>query len=138
MNQEELEKKYGMSFAKEDIRKRTIRDMVLLLFAGIVYYLIVSYTPFGLRCYFLSLFGLKCPSCGVTRMAVSAVHFDFKSAFGYNPYIFVTLPYIIYEITYLFYLNESKKKMNRINMIILCVWIGLLIIFGIFRNIYNW
>ena len=71
-------------------------------------------------------------------MAVSAVHFDFKSAFGYNPYIFVTLPYIIYEITYLFYLNESKKKMNRINMIILCVWIGLLIIFGILRNIYNW
>ena len=138
MNQEELEKKYGMSFAKEDIRKRTIRDMVLLLFAGIVYYLIVSYTPFGFSCYFQKLFGLKCPSCGVTRMAVSAVHFDFKAAFRYNPYIFVTSPYILYEIVYLFYLNESKKKIKRVNMIILSVWIGLLIIFGILRNIYNW
>lgn len=138
MNQEELEKKYGISLAKEDIRKRTIRDMVLLLFAGIVYYFLVIYTPFSMRCYFYELFHLKCPSCGITRMIISIIHFDFKQAFGYNPFIFVSFPYVICEIIYFIYLNESKKKMNRINKILLFIWLGLFMLFGIFRNIYNW
>ena len=56
MNQEELEKKYGISLDKKDIRKRTIRDMVLLLIAGSIYYLLIIHTPFSLRCYLYELF----------------------------------------------------------------------------------
>lgn len=138
MNQEELEKKYGISLDKKDIRKRTIRDMVLLLIAGSIYYLVIIHTPFSLKCYLYELFHIKCPSCGVTRMCVSMIHFDFMHAFRYNPFICITFPYVIYEIIYLLHLNESKKKQSKINRVILYIWLVLFIIFGILRNIFNW
>ena len=129
------EEKYHISLSKEDIRKRTIRDMVLLLICGIIYYFFIKYSPIVPKCYFYEITGLRCPACGVTRMIISAIHLRFRDAFNYNPYLFISSPFMLGEIIYLLYLNEAKLPMNKVNKIILYIWLGLLIVFGIIRNI---
>ena len=57
---EELEKRYGIDLSPESIRKRTIRDVVILIFVGIIYYFVVKYTDFGLKCYIHELTGFDC------------------------------------------------------------------------------
>ena len=135
-SREELEKKYGISLSPGAIRKRTIRDTALILLAGVAYYICVTCTPFALQCYFYVITGLKCPACGATHMVIAASHFDFVRAFGYNQFLFVTFPYVAGEIIYLIYINEAKKHINRINQIVLFIWLGLFIIFGIIRNLF--
>jgi hypothetical protein len=70
-------------------------------------------------------------------MAISLSKLDFKSAFRYNGFILVSLPFIIGEIMYLFYVNEAKVKVNKKNAVVMYVWVGLLVIFGIVRNIFG-
>ena len=38
---------------------------------------------------------------------------------------------------YLFYVNEAKVKVNKKNAVVMYVWVGLLVIFGIVRNIFG-
>ena len=38
---------------------------------------------------------IKCPGCGSQRAIHSLLNLDIKSAFGYNPLLVCTLPYII-------------------------------------------
>ncbi len=135
MDREELEKKYSLDLSPAAVRRRVIRDTVILFMAGVAYYIFVTVTPFSYKCYIHELFGIDCPVCGTTRMMLSLAHFRFSEAFNYNQYIFITLPYIIYEIIYLFYLNESKKPAGKINRVILYLWVILLFIFGVVRNV---
>ena len=46
------------------------------------------------------LTGLKCPGCGITRLLVSVARFDFASAFLFNPFLFITGPFIVAVIVY--------------------------------------
>ena len=123
-------------YTPSEVRKRTVRDVLILLFAGVVYYFIIKYTGFSLKCYVHELFGVKCSTCGITRMMQALFRLDFKKAFRYNRFLFITFPYIVYEVIYFLYLNESKKKINKVNEIILFVYIGLLLVYGVLRNIF--
>lgn len=120
-----------------DVWKRTIRNILILGLFGVVYYFVARFTDFGIKCYVYELTGLKCPTCGATRMAIALSKLDFKSAFRYNGFILVSLPFIIGEIMYLFYVNEAKVKVNKKNAVVMYVWVGLLVIFGIVRNIFG-
>ena len=134
-SREELEQKYGISLNPSDVRKRVIRNVLVLSVFGIIYYFVVRYTPLSMKCYIYEIFGVKCPACGATRMMLSLARFDLKKAFLYNPFLLVTLPYVVTEVIYFFYLNESKKSINKINQIVLFIWVGAFILFGILRNI---
>ena len=115
--------------------KKTIRDVLIIGACGIVYYLITRFTPFKMKCTLHELTGLQCPSCGATRMVTSATKLDFRAAFGYNRFIFLTFPYMIYEAVYLIYVNESKALFRKSNKIVLFIWLGLFVLYGILRNI---
>lgn len=123
-------------YTPAEIRNRTIMDTAIVFFAGVVYYFVLKYTHFSFKCYIHEIFGVQCSTCGMTRMMQSAVKLDFKRAFEYNRFLFITFPYIVYEVIYFFYLNESKKKINKTNEIILFIYLGLLVIYGILRNIF--
>lgn len=43
-------------------------------------------------CLFYNLFGIKCPTCGMTRAFANAFHLDFGRAAGFNPLIFLFFP----------------------------------------------
>jgi len=57
---------------------------IILVAAGILYYLIVSFTGFAIPCVFRKITGLYCPGCGVTGMLTHIVRLDFKGAFECN------------------------------------------------------
>lgn len=50
-----------------------------------------SYEGFSL-CLIYNLFGIKCPTCGMTRAFANAFHFNFSRAWGYNPLIALFFP----------------------------------------------
>lgn len=46
-------------------------------------------------CIFSNVFGIPCPTCGMTRAYISLLHFDFKHAFFYHPLFFLA-PFLIF------------------------------------------
>ena len=90
----------------------------------------------GIPCIFNKLTGLLCPGCGITRMCVAIARFDFKAAFGYNQFLFITGPFILaflvcYDVKYTMYGTVPSKKWNAVAIVFLIM----AIIFGILRNI---
>jgi len=45
----------------------------------------------GLFCPFKMVFGIPCPTCGVTRACAAVSHLNFAQAFGFNPLMVVSL-----------------------------------------------
>lgn len=43
-------------------------------------------------CIWKSVFGIKCPGCGLTTASISLINFDFPEAFNANPLIFIIIP----------------------------------------------
>ncbi len=117
-------------------KKGTLKSIIIILGIGFIYYLIVRFTSFGILCYIKTFTGYDCPTCGMTRMVMALTRLDFKSAFSYNRFMFISFPFIIAEIIYLTYINESKKNVGKINKILLWGWTVLLVLYGILRNIY--
>ena len=132
---EELEKRYGVDLSPKAVRRRTIRDVVILFLVGVVYYFVVRFTDLGIKCYIHEVTGFDCPACGTTRMLISVSKLDFVRAFRYNRFMFITFPFVVGEIIYFLYLNEAKKPVNKVNQTLVFIWIGLFVLYGIFRNI---
>lgn len=107
------------------------KKIVLVASIGLIYFFIVSLTGFGIPCIFHLITGLQCPGCGITTMIVDIFSFDFKGAFIANQFIFITWPFIAFEI---FYLSYNKGK-NKINNIVLVIYLACLISFGLIRNL---
>lgn len=54
-----------------------------------------------------NLSGYNCPGCGITRAFHSLCILDFKSAYNYNPGIFIVAPLLLY-----IWLKELVKCLN--------------------------
>lgn len=72
------------------------------------------------------LFGFTCPSCGMTRAAISLLKFDFVSAYGYHPLVFL-LP--VFAIIYCVRNRLSKRTQT----IFLSVFIAIFLVVYILR-----
>lgn len=66
---------------------------LLLLLAG-VYYCVDPAQPFMPRCPFKLLTGFDCPACGNQRALHQLLHLHLDEAFRYNPFLFISLPYL--------------------------------------------
>lgn len=66
----------------EKIKEHRI-TVKLLLTAAYLGLLSVFYY-FRIQCFFLTLFHIPCPGCGMSRALLSALRFDFRSAFNYH------------------------------------------------------
>lgn len=110
---------------------------IIALVIGIFYASFVTTTGFGLPCLFNTITGLKCPGCGITHMCISILHGDFKSAMQYNFVLFWLTPLFVYLIgDYLFrYIKTGTFKLLKWQSILTYIIIGILVIFGIIRNI---
>lgn len=86
-------------------------------------------------CLFNKITSLNCPACGSTRMVVSLLNGRVYQAFRYNTFIFISIPYIIImyircSISYVLTGRLSKAICKS-----LLVYMILLILFGIIRNL---
>lgn len=69
-----------------------------LVFFGLVYACIVSQTGVSVPCPFHLATGLLCPGCGVTRMCLALLDFDFARAAAANRFLFYSSPAFAYII----------------------------------------
>ncbi len=73
----------------------------------------------GAECIFKNFLGVSCPGCGMTRAFLSALRFDFFSAFKYH-FMFWSMP-----ILYAYFLFDGKifkrKKVDLAILIIIAV-----------------
>jgi len=47
-------------------------------------------------CLYKNITGHECYGCGMTRAIVSAIHFQFKSAYQFNKLFLIVLPLLVY------------------------------------------
>lgn len=117
-----------------------LKKLIITGLAGVVclaYYLLLTFFNVGIPCLFHKFTGLLCPGCGITRMILSILRLDFKSAFQYNQVIFIFSPIILYFITrlYISWLKSENYKLSLFENIVVYIMLIVLLIFGIVRNI---
>ena len=122
------------------IRKR-LRNLGIVLGVLLLYYIITQILGFGIPCVFHLITGLSCPGCGVSRMLIALMHLDLRSAFQANRLLFCLLPVFTVLLVYwtLQYLTGRKpgKQAVLIERWVYIILIVLLVLWGIFRNLYN-
>ena len=129
LNMKSLYDDQGCNFLQYLIRK-TAPFVVL----GFVYYIWLRMTHLYIPCIFRSITGYRCPCCGMITMCVSILRFRFIDAFYANPFIFTTIPFILFEIVYNVYLSYAEKRMPLWNKILIGVYCSALLIFAIIRD----
>ncbi len=75
--------------------KKMIKNTAVILAVGLLYAVFIKITGWALPCFFWKLTGKVCPGCGVTRMCMALLRFDFKAAAGHNLLLMVLSPFLI-------------------------------------------
>jgi hypothetical protein len=118
---------------KEKLKR--VMVLISLLLILFIYQCFYNLTGLGIPCVFHKLTNLYCPGCGSTRMLFSIINLDFYQAFRYNPCIFILLLlFVIFEVINIIFYIRTKKVINIPDKVYYIV-IGILIIFGIIRNL---
>lgn len=123
----------------KEIKKRVKN----LFFVGFILFLVllgyyfwyINFPKLALKCIFYEITGLHCPGCGITRMLASFLRFDFVKGIKYNIFLGVTLPFIVGIIIYSCYLYIVDKKSGKGFNIICYVYVVMLIVWSVVRNL---
>ncbi|MBE1535337.1 DUF2752 domain-containing protein [Actinomadura algeriensis] len=88
-------------------------------------------------CPFLTLTGLYCPGCGMTRMAHALTHGDVGVAFGLNPLMFVLLPVFGYLYARWAVLSARGRPMRSalFRPVPVFAFLGVIVVYWILRNL---
>lgn len=121
--------------------KESVKMLLLISFLITVVVIFFRYNPeehsWFPKCLFYQLTGLQCPACGSQRAVHAALHFDFQSAFRYNPFMIVSMPYalgiiFISLINMPFAVKIRKILLHRISVYI---YVTLYLAWWIIRNV---
>ena len=117
-------------------RQRVISRLTAIFLIGAAYAAFVRVAGFGIPCPIHLLTGLSCPGCGITRMFMALFRLDFQTAWEANAAVLCLLPLMAYAAvrTIRVYLRTGytrAKDVDAVNWLM----IGVLLIFGIVRNI---
>ena len=112
------------------------KKLLIFFVIGIAYLIWVLLTDIRVPCVFHEVTGLLCPACGITRMIVATVKLDFAVAYSYNKLIFLTWPLIVIPLlhTEIRYIKIGERNPGKLS-ILLWIEIGLLVVFGVIRNL---
>jgi hypothetical protein len=107
----------------------------LLLLLG--YYAVVRLFHVGIPCLVYRIFGIYCPSCGVSRMCVALLQGDIVGGFLDNPFAFFALPILAVVLLRqtVLYVLRGESILSVIERILLWGLFFASILFGILRNI---
>lgn len=117
--------------------KKVIVISAVVLAVGCAYAIFYSLAGLGIPCPFHLITGLKCPGCGVTRMLVSLIKLDVRAAFGYNAALLIMLPVLLYLLgagVYRF-IRFGTKRLTKAETAIEWALVGLLVVWGVVRNV---
>ena len=90
------------------------------------------------KCWFYQLTGLQCPACGTQRAIHQALHLNFAAAFKYNPFVILSMPYLLSLVVVQWF--DPKNKLQKLRFfsnhrITVNIYLVLLILWWIIRNI---
>ena len=110
---------------------------IIVLTLGILYGLFVTLTGIAIPCMFHEITGLQCVGCGITRMCLAIMRFDFIEAYSYNQGVFIMAPAIIGVVAHMIYkyIRYNETKNSKVQTAILTIITALLVFWGIIRNI---
>ena len=63
-----------------NISQRKAKRVLVVYGIGVLFLLLILYTPFSIPCIFKLVTNIPCPGCGITRAFVLASRFDFIGA----------------------------------------------------------
>ena len=105
----------------------------------IAYAIFFNITGIGIPCVFRLITHLNCPGCGISRFALSCLKFRFADAIIYNYFAPFIIVYIAWVVIYtsINYVRTGSKSLNPKPAWINIVFLILVIIWGVVRNILN-
>lgn len=117
---------------------KKVKILIGILIIFILILLLMWNFNIRIPCIFYELSGLYCPGCGMTRATLSLLQLDFYQAIRFNIFSIIVIPFIafytIVEI-YSYIANKSNFIDKKIPAIIWVIFIGLLLLYGVLRNI---
>lgn len=117
------------------ILKHKIRNLILILCAGLFYIVWLECGGTGIPCIFRKITGWLCPGCGITKLILGLIRLDFGYAYKANQFIFITIPYILFILGYDLLCKDKTDCIRRVINISEYIYVILLVAFGVFRNI---
>ncbi len=116
---------------------KKIRKIYLgILLIGGLFYLLVEPLGIEIPCFYLSTTGYLCPGCGITRMFLSMLRLDFEAAFRFNPVCFCL--FFFWNLVAVLCLLGRPRWLQKPRTLywLLGITVGILLLFGLLRNIY--
>lgn len=110
--------------------KKRIILCIVINFILTAFVLITHQTRRGIDCPIEALTGIYCAMCGATRSTWSVLDGDFVTAYHYNVFYFLLLPYFIPRYIYSWYqfIKYKRIKTNIDFWLIFLVGIGFIIL----------
>lgn len=119
--------------------KKLVKDLLIIFFAGLAYYILYRALGIGLSCPTYSISGYLCPLCGATRMLSSLLLLDISSALYYNCALTLLLPLLAavaasHCYRYIRYDTQDLLTWQRVALIFS---VTVLAVFCLLRNIID-
>lgn len=97
---------------------------------AIYYYIDPARVVWMPRCPFRWLTGWQCPACGNQRALHALLHGQWTTAWGYNPFLIVSLPYLIALVAARllrsrrprFYAAVAHPRVVMTYVVLICLW----------------
>ncbi len=126
-----------MNKEQKERLKQQIKTCGLWLAAGILYYLFVRFTGWGLPCLITKITGKLCPGCGITRMAMALIEGDFALAARNNLLVLCLLPFglFFWLRRTILYIKKGETHSNKWELAVLLVLLVITVAFWILRNL---
>ena len=103
---------------------------------GVAYLVFMKLTDLAIPCMFYKFTGKYCPGCGLTRMILAMLRFDFYTALRQNCLLFFLLPcFLVYSLWKgISYVITGKKCSGKGEKVVIPVLFVLVVAFWIMRN----
>lgn len=110
--------------------KADMKNSRYALFIVAVYLLLKKFFLLS-ACPFVTLTGLPCPMCGMTRAGIALLQGDFKLAWKLHPFIIVIALWAVFFIVWRYFLKKEIKELKKYALATLV----LLVIYYIYRMV---
>ena len=104
---------------------------------GLGYAAWVRLTGLAIPCLFHTVTGRLCPGCGVTRMCLALLRWDWAAAWDANPVLLLMLPIltVMGVCMAVRYVREGSAIGSKRESALLWAMTALLIVWGVVRNL---
>ncbi|MGE5415715.1 MAG: DUF2752 domain-containing protein [Acidobacteriota bacterium] len=108
-----------------------------LFLVGLVFFVDPQINKFYPPCMFHELTGFLCPGCGCGQAVSQLMHGHLLYALGYNPFVIILLPFILYRLAgiLLYHMTGKKLPMPLLGPKVIVGLLIVIVAFWVLRNI---